>query len=183
MLEVKPESSTIKFDRDKHFGTWRDEDKDCLNTRAEVLARDSLIPPIFEKCQVVAGRWYSIFDGRTHLKATDVQIDHLVALSEAWNSGASLWSKERRLKYANDLEYSGSLSAMTTKLNGSCKKWCKSDSDPAEWLPQKQQCLYAQRWVAVKYRWGLSIDAAEKRTLANLLTGSCGEMSANIKFP
>ena len=182
LLVVKPESSTIKFDRDKHFGTWRDEDRDCLNTRAEVLVRDSLIPPIFEKCRVAKGRWYSIFDGRTYLLATDVQIDHLVALSEAWDSGASSWSKERRLSFANDLGYSGSLSVMTTKLNGNCKK-CKSDKDPTLWLPQKQQCLYAQRWIAVKYRWGLSIDIAEKRALANLLTGSCGEMSANIKFP
>ena len=182
LLIVKPESSNIKFDRDKHFGNWRDDDRDCLDTRAEVLVRESLIPPIFEKCRATTGRWYSIFDGRTYLLATAVQIDHLVALREAWDSGASLWSKERRLSFANDLGYSGSLSVMTTKLNGNCKK-CKSDKDPTLWLPQKQQCLYAQRWIAVKYRWGLSIDIAEKRALANLLTGSCGEMRANIKFP
>ena len=109
-----------------------------------------------------------------------MQIDHLVALSEAWDSGASSWSKERRLNYANDLGYSGSLSAMTTKLNGNCKKLCKSDKDPAEWLPPKSQCLYAQRWVAVKYRWGLSIDLAEKQVLSRLLSGQCGEVSANV---
>ena len=179
-LVVKPESSTIKFDRVKHFGNWRDEDKDCLNTRAEVLVRDSLISPIINKCLVVSGRWYSIFDGRNHLLATEVQIDHLVALSEAWDSGASSWSKKRRFKYANDLGYSGSLSAMTTKLNGNCKKLCKSDKDPAEWLPPKSRCVYAQRWVAVKYRWGLSIDLAEKQVLSRLLSGQCGEVSANV---
>ena len=144
------------------------------------MVRDSLISPIINKCLVVSGRWYSIFDGRNHLLATEVQIDHLVALSEAWDSGASSWSKKRRFKYANDLGYSGSLSAMTTKLNGNCKKLCKSDKDPAEWLPPKSRCVYAQRWVAVKYRWGLSIDLAEKQVLSRLLSGQCGEASANV---
>lgn len=128
----------------------------------------------------MSGRWYSIFDGRTHLLATEVQIDHLVALSEAWDSGASLWTKERRLKYANDLGYSGSLSAMTTKLNGNCKKLCKSDKDPAEWLPAMSRCVYAQRWVAIKYRWGLSVDSAEKQALSRLLSGQCGEMITKV---
>ena len=180
LLIVKPESSNTKYGRDKHFGNWRDEDRDCLNTRAEVLVRDSLIPPIIKKCLVVSGRWYSVFDSRVHSSAANVQIDHLVALREAWDSGASLWSKERRLNYANDLGYSGSLSAMTTKLNGNCKKLCKSDKDPAEWLPPKSQCVYAQRWVAVKYRWGLSVDLAEKQVLSRLLSGQCGEVSADV---
>lgn len=176
---MKPESSNTKYDRDKHFGNWRDDDRDCLDTRAEVLVRDSLIPPIIKKCLVVSGRWYSVFDSRVHSSAADVQIDHLVALREAWDSGASLWSKERRLNYANDLGYSGSLSAMTTSLNNNSKKG-KSDKDPAEWLPPKSQCIYAQRWVAVKYRWSLSIDRAEKQALSRLLSGQCGEMIANV---
>ena len=66
------------------------------------------------------------------------------------------------------------------KEHGNCKKLCKSDKDPAEWLPPKSQCVYAQRWVAVKYRWGLSIDLAEKQVLSRLLSGQCGEVSANV---
>ena len=183
LLEVAPEHSVAKYDRTKHFGNWRDEDRDCLDTRAEVLIRDSLISPSLKGCRVDSGRWLSVFDGRTHLLASQVEIDHLVPLREAWDSGASLWSKDRRVSYANDLDFAGSLSAMTSALNGNCKKLCKSDKDPTQWAPQTNRCLYAQRWVAVKYRWDLSIDSAEKRVLSKLLSGKCGEARLSVTKP
>ena len=183
LLAVAPEHSVAKYDRTKHFGNWRDEDRDCLDTRAEVLTRDSLIPFSLKGCRVDSGRWLSVFDGRTHLLASQLQIDHLVPLREAWDSGASLWSKDRRVSYANDLDFAGSLSAMTSALNGNCKKLCKSDKDPTQWIPQTNRCLYAQRWVAVKYRWDLSIDSAEKRVLSKLLSGKCGEARLSVTKP
>lgn len=182
LLEVAPEYSNAKYDRSK-FGNWRDEDRDCLDTRAEVLMRDSLIPPSLKGCRVDSGRWLSVFDGRTHLLASQVQIDHLVPLHEAWDSGASLWSKDQRVSYANDLDFAGALSAMTSALNGNCKNLCKSDKDPTQWVPQTNRCLYAQRWVAVKYRWDLSIDSAEKRVLSKLLSGECGEARLSVTKP
>jgi len=132
---------------------------------------------------VNSGRWLSVFDGRIHLLASQVQIDHLVPLREAWDSGASLWSKDRRVSYANDLDFAGSLSAMTSALNGNCIELCKSDKDPTQWVPQTNRCLYAQRWVAVKYQWDLSIDSAEKRVLSKLLSGKCGEARLSVTKP
>lgn len=172
-LNVKPEDSSGDYDRPKQFGSWLDADGDCQNTRAEVLIRDSLVSPIFKGCRVISGMWTSIFDGRTYSSASDVQIDHLVPLKEAWESGASRWARSRRRSFANDLGYVGALSAMTTRLNGRCNT-CKSDKDPAEWLPVWNPCLYVQRWVSVKYRWNLAVDKAEQNVLTKVLTGSCG---------
>lgn len=182
LLQVAPEYSVAKYDRIEHFGSWRDEDKDCLNTRAEVLIRDSLITPKLKGCRVISGQWMSIFDGKVLMRASEIQIDHLVPLREAWDSGAALWSKDRRVSFANDLSLVGSLSTMTSRLNGGCKT-CKSDKDPAEWLPQWNQCLYAQRWVAIKHRWGLTVDTAEKTSLSNVLSGSCGDVVMNVSKP
>jgi hypothetical protein len=182
LLEVAPEYSVAKYDRIEHFGSWRDEDKDCLNTRAEVLIRDSLITPKLNGCRVISGQWMSIFDGKVLMRASEIQIDHLVPLREAWDSGAALWSKDRRVSFANDLSFVGSLSTMSSRLNGACKT-CKSDKDPAEWLPEWNQCLYAQRWVAIKHRWDLSIDSAEKRVLSRLLSGKCGEARLSVTKP
>jgi hypothetical protein len=124
----------------------------------------------------------SIFDGKVLMRASEIQIDHLVPLREAWDSGAALWSKDRRVSFANDLSFVGSLSTMSSRLNGACKT-CKSDKDPAEWLPEWNQCLYAQRWVAIKHRWDLSIDSAEKRVLSRLLSGKCGEARLSVTKP
>ena len=183
LLVVAPEYSVAKYDRTEHFGNWRDEDRDCLDTRAEVLMRDSLTTPKLKGCRVQSGKWLSLFNGQVHLNASNIQIDHLVPLSEAWDSGASLWSKDRRVSYANDLVYAGALSAMTSRLNGNCIELCKSDKDPTQWVPQTNRCLYAQRWVAVKYRWDLSIDSAEKKVLSKLLSGKCGEARLSVSKP
>ena len=115
--------------------------------------------------------WYSWYDGAVWSNASDVDIDHLVALKEAWESGARNWTTDRRRLFANDLDYPVSLFAVTDNVNAS-----KSDRDPAEWLPPlaSARCDYAIHWAQVKIRWGLTIDTAERNILAGILSGSCG---------
>ena len=81
-------------------------------------------------CRVIEGDWYSAYDGLTLLYAADVDIDHVVALKEAWDSGAWQWSGPARIAYANDLTDGRTLLAVSSDSNVA-----KSDKDPSNWLP------------------------------------------------
>jgi len=99
-----------------------------------VLIAESRVTPTYTSshCTVAKGKWYSYYDGATWTNPADVDIDHLVALAEAWGSGARLWSVTNRTRYANDLGFAASLVAVTDNVNMS-----KSAKDPAEWLPPR----------------------------------------------
>ena len=161
-LEVRAEHSG-GYARSK-FGDWIDADGDGLDTRAEVLIDESKTRVTISSRTVRTGRWVSLYDNLTWTDASDVDIDHVVALNEAWKSGAYLWSSARRIAYANDLGVSWALRAVTDNVNMS-----KGDRDPSSWLPPYRAaiCTYLAGWVAVKLRWKLSVDAAEKSSIAS----------------
>ena len=161
-LEVRAEHSG-GYARSK-FGDWIDADGDGLDTRAEVLIDESKTRVTISSRTVRTGRWVSLYDNLTWTDASDVDIDHVVALNEAWKSGAYLWSSSRRVAYANDLGVSWALRAVTDNVNMS-----KGDRDPSSWLPPYRAaiCTYLAGWVAVKLRWKLSVDAAEKSSIAS----------------
>lgn len=160
-LVVAPEDNA-GYDRDAQFGDWIDADGDCRNTRHEVLAAESATAPTFTStgCSVTAGRWTPFYDGQTYTLATELQVDHLVPVAEAWGSGAQSWTQERRVAFYNDLGYAFSLNAMPSGLNQS-----KAASGPEQWLPPANQCDYIEAWTAAKLRWGLTADSAEKAAL------------------
>ena len=145
------------YDRDL-FEHWVDADHDCQDTREEVLVAESRVP--VDGCTVTTGEWFSWYDRQTWTEASDVDIDHLVPLKEAWDSGARAWDADARERYANDLADSRTLVAVTDNVNQS-----KGDRDVAEWLPDFNVCRYVRQWVAVKLRWSLAVDADEKATL------------------
>jgi hypothetical protein len=120
-------------------------------------------------CKISKGKWVSWYDGRTWTRPSDVDIDHMVPLKEAWDSGARLWSATDRMRYANDLSFGSTLVAVTDNVNAS-----KGERDPADWMPSRAKCRYATQWVRVKYRWHLSIDGREKNKLSPILKGVCG---------
>ncbi|MFJ6316120.1 HNH endonuclease family protein [Streptomyces californicus] len=154
------------------FKHWVDADKDSCNTRMEVLIAESRVKPTIEgACKVTGGEWYSNYDGFTLTAPGGLDIDHMVPLAEAWDSGASNWTAARREAYANDLDADRSLVAVTARSNRS-----KSDQDPSTWLPPlaDARCTYATDWVATKLRWGLSVDQAEAAALNELAEG-CGQ--------
>ncbi|NEA30747.1 HNH endonuclease family protein [Streptomyces sp. SID13031] len=172
-LSVQVENGT-GYDR-ALFPHWIDADSDTCDTREEILIAESTTTPTTgASCKVISGTWNSWYDGAIWINPSDVDIDHVVALKEAWDSGANAWTTAKRQRYANDLDYAWSLDAVTDNVNQS-----KSDKDPAQWLPPlaSVKCTYAIHWTAVKYRWHLAIDTAEKNALAAILTGSCGSTS------
>ncbi len=156
------------------FRHWIDADRNCRNTRAEVLVRASSVT-VTGRCTILRGSWISSYDGLVTDLAARLDVDHMVPLKEAWDSGAAAWSSTTRAAYANDLDDPRALVAVSASSNRS-----KSDSDPAEWLPALDRCGYAQAWVAVKWRWSLSVDDAEYGVLAALLTGACGDAALSV---
>ncbi len=144
------------------FKLWDSQGGGC-DTRDEVLITEATTKPrVSSTCALTGGRWRSPYDGVTTTDPSTFDIDHLVPLAEAWRSGAYRWSAKTREAYANDLGYGPDLVAVTAHANRS-----KGDDEPAAYLPPKKSfdCTYEAWWVAVKWRWHLSIDAAEKSWL------------------
>jgi hypothetical protein len=145
------------YDRDK-FRHWIDANNDCQDTRDEVLDAESVTE--VSGCDITTGEWKSYYDGEVWTDSSDVDIDHLVPLAEAWDSGARRWTAGTRTRYANDLRDPRPLVAVTDNVNQS-----KSDQDPAEWMPNLGKCRYVREWVAVKIRWRLTVNRPEKQEL------------------
>ena len=160
------------YDRSK-FRLWVDANHDCQDTRDEVLAQESLIH--VTGCDIQIGKWRSYYDGVLTRHSTDFDIDHLVPLAEAWDSGAKRWDSGTRRRYANDLHDSRTLVAVTASANRS-----KSDRDPAEWMPSLGRCKYVRQWVAVKIRWHLQVDRTEKRALRDQASG-CRNVKISVR--
>ncbi|MEU0069381.1 HNH endonuclease family protein [Streptomyces sp. NPDC006332] len=164
-LTVATEDRT-GYDRDL-FPHWITQSGTC-NTRETVLKRDGSSVVTDSACAATSGSWYSPYDGATWTAASDLDIDHLVPLAEAWDSGASGWTTSRRQAFANDLTRP-QLIAVTDNVNQA-----KGDQDPATWMPSRTayRCTYVRAWVQVKYYYDLSVDSAEKSALTNYLA-SC----------
>lgn len=164
-LTVSAEGSSSGYSRDL-FPHWSTVSGSC-NTRETVLKRDGSNVVTDSGCASTSGSWYSPFDGATWYAASDVDIDHMVPLAEAWRSGANGWTTTQRQQFANDLTRP-QLIAVTDNVNQS-----KGDQDPAEWLPPvtSYRCTYVRAWVHTKYYWGLKIDSAEKSALSSVLNG------------
>ncbi|SNR81282.1 HNH endonuclease family protein [Actinacidiphila glaucinigra] len=163
-LKVATENRT-GYNRDL-FPHWITISGAC-NTRETVLKRDGSGVVTDSACAATSGSWYSVYDGATWSAASDLDIDHLVPLAEAWDSGASAWTTAKRQSFANDLTRP-QLIAVTDNVNQA-----KGDQDPATWMPSRTAyaCTYVRAWVQVKYYYGLSVDSAEKSKLSSVLSG------------
>ncbi|WP_313771993.1 HNH endonuclease family protein [Streptomyces angustmyceticus] len=158
----------IGYERDK-FRLWIDADHDGCDTRKEVLLAEAVKKPRQGKsCKLTGGSWRSYYDDKTVTDARKLDIDHVVPLAEAWDSGASKWTPERREQYANDLGAERSLVAVSLGPNRT-----KGDKDPAEWMPPAKDatCTYATDWIAAKLRWKLTADRAEVKALRTVAAG------------
>lgn len=167
-LRIEPEF-VGGYDRDL-FADWYDADRNGCNTRKEVLIAESLdLVQIGSSCSITGGRWFSIYDNVETTDSSKFDIDHMVPLSEAWDSGAWNWNADQRKFFANDLDQPFFLIAVTASSNRS-----KSDRDPAEWMPPNSgyHCEYVRIWIEIKRAWDLSVDQAEHNYLAQKLA-SC----------
>jgi len=163
-LTIGPERSSSGYSRSQFGDGWADTDGDGCRTRCEVLERDRRAG----LAGLANGGWLSAYDGYTTDDPTELDIDHVVALDEAWRSGAGAWTRRRRVAFANNLDDPLALTAVTAASNRS-----KGSKDPAHWQPSNRDdwCSYAEAWVGVKLAWGLPADPAEVRSLTNMARG------------
>jgi hypothetical protein len=162
-LTVRAEGSLTGYSRDL-FPHWSTVSGSC-NTREVVLQRDGNNVVTDSSCAAVSGSWFSQYDGITETAASEIDIDHVVPLAEAWRSGANSWSTSRRQSFANDRN-SPQLIAVTDNSNQA-----KGDRDPASWRPSRTSfhCTYARMWIGAKYTWGLSLQSSERDALNSML--------------
>ncbi len=162
------------YDRDADYPTWDDTDGDCISDRHEVLIAqhvddETSNPLVYSSngCTVISGKWNDPFDNSTYYSASEVQVDHIVALYESHISGAGNWSSaEEKRTYANTGNKSaGTLTETSHQFLavGSSTNAAKSSSDPTEWMPSNTDfhCTYLKKWVEVKYLNELYFDQAE----------------------
>lgn len=173
-IPLRPEASAATYQR-AYFGGWTT--RGGCTTRQRVLTDESRRGSA-AGCSVRRGSWLSAYDGRRTKNPSSLDIDHLVPLGQAWVSGASRWTAGTRIRYANDLGYPGTLRAVSAWSNRS-----KGDRDPAQWLPPRRihRCKYIGTWIAVKYRWQMSADRAERRVLRRYVK-DCAR-KADVKIP
>lgn len=156
LTPIKKKQSVAKYSRSL-FGSWLDTDKNCLNTRHEILKSRSQIPIKMSKdgCRVVSGKWSDFYYDEVLTKASKIDIDHVVPLKHAFDLGAGMWPKNKRVKFANDLN-----NLVITNLKYNRQKGSQS---PVTWMPVNRQyaCKYFKKWNQIKKKYDLKIGLKE----------------------
>ncbi|MGP3973527.1 HNH endonuclease family protein [Streptomyces sp. 8N114] len=166
-LKVAAHRSMSGYSREK-FPHWSAQGDSC-DTREKVLARAGTDVKRNAECRAVSGHWTSLYDGKEITDASELDIDHMVPLANAWRSGADGWTQRKREAFANDLTHP-QLLAVTASTNRT-----KGDQGPEEWQPPAKTswCTYARAWTAVKSTYELTVTRAEKQKLDDMLE-TCG---------
>ena len=156
------------YDR-KQWRHWIDADGDCQDTRQEVLIHESTTPVKFKtakKCRVASGTWDGPFTGQQFTDPSDLDVDHMVPLKNAHRSGGWAWSKAKKMRFANYLEYDGHLNAVHDLANSR-----KRDKGPEDWKPTDQSywCEYATHWIKIKRDWDLTATDPELVALREMI--------------
>lgn len=168
-LAVATDMPMDGYSRGEFGDDWTYHGSGC-DTR-EIVLRQQAVPGTYvagKGCAAVDGEWLSRYTSVPVTDSSDVDIDHVVPLAEAWRSGASAWPVKMREAFANDLTRP-QLWAVDASSNRS-----KGDRDPSAWMPDQDPCGYAQAWIAVKSHWRLTIDPAEHAALDRTLAGCNG---------
>ena len=171
-LLVNGRAPKTGYARDQFGTAWKDVDRNGCDTRNDILNRDlkSIVYKVSSQdCVVLSGVLIDPYSGETInflrgvATSADVQIDHVVALSNAWQTGAFKFTLEKRTAFANDPL---NLLAVKGRLNSQ-----KGDGDAATWLPPRKsyRCAYVSRQVAVKAKYGLWLTAPEKAAILKIL--------------
>ncbi|USE39512.1 HNH endonuclease family protein [Endozoicomonas sp. SCSIO W0465] len=169
-VSTSSSGSIPKYKR-SYFGSWADDDRDCVNTRHELLMKQSTstIDTGSNKCTVQRGRWLDPYTGKTFYNARDVDIDHLVPLKWAWDHGAYTWTPEKRKQFAND---EVNLFAVQASVNRE-----KGALGVLDWLPPAKSfhCQYVLRFTRVVKNYGLVLSDYEQRQFKGLKEQKCGK--------
>ena len=148
---------------------WVDEDGDCQDTRQEVLVAESVSPVVYEdsrQCRVASGTWVGPYTGEQFDDPGGLDVDHMVPLGNAHQSGGWAWSGAKKRQYANDLSYTNHLIAVKASANRS-----KGSKSPASWKPPDRGywCQYAIDWIVIKDTWELIATEPEAEALGEML--------------
>lgn len=176
-LPVKGRAPKTGYSRDQFGQAWADVDRNGCDTRNDILRRD-LVNKSYKAgtgdCKVTSGDLPDPYTGRSiHFErgphSNAVQIDHVVALSNAWQTGAQKIGSDQRLAFANDPLNLLAVDGPTNEAKG--------DGDAATWLPSNKRfrCSYVARQVAVKKRYHLWVTSAEHDAIAGILSGCPGQ--------
>ncbi|MFE9679638.1 HNH endonuclease family protein [Streptomyces sp. NPDC006259] len=173
-LTVKGRAPKTGYDREKFGSAWADTDSNDCGTRDDILKRD-LDEVRFSDgtCKVSYGVLesdpYSGKDVTYRRGSSQVDIDHVVALSDAWQKGAKYWDASKRIALANDPLNLLAVDASTNRSKG--------DGDTATWLPPNKayRCPYVAAQVAVKKKYELWVTAAEQAAMKKVLSGCPGQ--------
>ena len=177
-LEVKGRAAKTGYARSQ-FPHWSDPDRNGCDARNDTLKRD-LTQISFKSgtrdCKVLTGQLLDPFSGKVITFSSTksmIDIDHVVALSNAWQTGAAYFDKTKRAAIANDPL---NLIAVDAKLNRQ-----KGDADAATWLPPNKafRCEYVARQIAVKAKYGLWVTQPEKGAIIKLLEKCEGQKISN----
>ena len=171
-LQVKVRAPKTGYTRHQFGPSWKDVDANGCDTRNDILKRDlkSIVYKGFgEDCVILSGVLTDPYSGETInflrgvATSSAIQIDHVVALSNAWQTGAFKLTLAQRTAFAND---PSNLLAVKGKLNSQ-----KGDGDAATWLPPRKgyRCEYVTKQVMVKAKYGLWLTAPEKAAILKIL--------------
>jgi DNA uptake protein ComE-like DNA-binding protein len=181
-IAVVEEPVRVGYER-RLFPHWLDVNGSGCTTRQDMLFAAVIGFPqvdLFDRCVIVEGDWWSMYDGVLHQGGPgEVDVDHVVALGEAWDSGAWSWDEPRRRAFANDPD---NLVVVTASSNRS-----KGDRDVGEWRPPRREawCVMAGMVVRVKARYALSVDRVEAQALLAMLDtcSGAGDQASTVGVP
>jgi len=169
-LTVRGWAPKTGYGRDRFGSPWADTDSNGCDTRDDILGRDLKNVKFTDgNCKVASGLLASDpYSGEAIGYArgrSQVDIDHIVALSNAWQTGAGKWDPSKRIALAND--------PLNLLAVGATPNRSKGDGDASTWLPSNKayQCSYVALQVAVKKKYELWVTAAEKAAMKNVLAG------------
>lgn len=173
------------YDREKYFGGWASNGCGSATTRDTILARDLKGAVKNPKCQVMSGTLSDPYTGRTiqfrrgRNTSSAVQIDHVVALLDAWESGARDWDQAKRVEYANssDVLLASDGPANMAKgsgldANGTSLYRSQNSGAPDIWMPDNKayRCDYMAKRATIKSKWGLTMTPREKQQTVSVLS-------------
>ncbi|MGB3635905.1 MAG: HNH endonuclease family protein [Rubrobacteraceae bacterium] len=170
-LQVSEPGSMAGYSREK-FPHWSDAQEngwDVSDTSCDVrdaaLIRDGENVQVESGCDIVSGTWLDPFTAQTFTDPSDIDIDHMVPLANAWRSGASSWDEVQSESYANDPDV-----LLSVEDNANQEK---GDKGPEAWKPpnEAEWCSYAKQWIGVKAKYELSVNEQEKQALVEMLNG------------
>lgn len=157
--------NSFAYNRKADYGDWQDYDNDCQNTRAEILISQSLYPVKFtrkDNCYVKSGKWIDYYTGKVYTNAKDVDIDHVISLSQHYNAVGSTLTYEQRVKYANEKTH---LVITNSNLNKS-----KSDKDLSEFIakvPTQNRCKYIKNYKRIANANHINLDESDMEIINN----------------